>query len=221
MIQNHLSQLQALTPLEGRIVVDVGCGTGALVRALAGQGAQAIGIEANDAPLRVAESLGGGRYVKGVGQTLPLDDQSADVVVFIFSLHHVPVDQQRQALAEARRVLRPGGRVHVAEPLVEGEYFKLLRWVDDETEVRAAAQAALADAALVGLTQLADQLYDHVEEFTDFDDFTRRAVLVDGARTAALARHEDSVRAAFHANGEATTQGRRFVQPVRLIHFSV
>lgn len=224
MMKNHLTHLQALTPLQGRTVVDVGCGTGALVRAMAALGAHTIGVEANDMPLHVAKSqhrANGERYLKGGGQKLPLDDRSADLVVFIFSLHHVPIEHQRRALAEAKRVLRPGGHVHVVEPLVDGAYFQLLRWVDDETEIRAAAQAALADAASVGLIPVADQFYDHVEEFSDFEDFKRRAVLVDAARTEALIRHEASVRDAFHTHGEATAHGLRFVQPVRLLHFSV
>ncbi len=220
----HLDRLRALTPLSGHVVVDVGCGTGGLVRALAQAGAHAIGIEANEPPLAAASAhppVNGERYLKGEGQALPLPDASADVVVFIFSLHHVPVAAQRKALAEARRVLRPGGRVHVAEPLVMGPYFQLLRWVDDETEVRAAAQAALADAEGLGLRVVADEFYDHVEEFADFEDFKRRAVLVDRARTNALERVEPHARHAFHAHGEVTERGVRFVQPVRVLHFEV
>jgi ubiquinone/menaquinone biosynthesis C-methylase UbiE len=219
---SHLSHLQALVPLPGTIAVDVGCGTGALVRALAQAGAEAIGIEAHDPPLHAARShppVNGERYLKGTGEALPLPDGSADVVTFIFSLHHVPVAHQRQALAEARRVLKPGGRIHVAEPLVDGAYFQLLRWVDDETEVRRAAQDALADAESLGLRRVADELYDHVEEFADFEDFKRRAVLVDAARTSALSRVEPHARHAFHAHGEVTAQGVRFIQPVRLVHF--
>ena len=41
--------------------------------------------------------------------------------------------------------------MYVAEPLAEGEFFELTRMVDDETEVRAAAQAALAEASDAGL----------------------------------------------------------------------
>ena len=44
-------------------------------------------------------------------------------------------------------MIRPGGAVYVAEPLAEGNFFELTRMVDDETEVRAAAQAALAKAS--------------------------------------------------------------------------
>lgn len=51
------------------------------------------------------------------GRTLPVDDASVDVVTLLYVLHHAADDLR--LLGEARRVLRPGGRVLVAEDLVE------------------------------------------------------------------------------------------------------
>jgi len=59
------------------------------------------------------------------------------------SFHHLPVAAMRPALTEAARVLAPGGRLVAVEPLPEGTFFELTRLADDETEVRAAAYAAL------------------------------------------------------------------------------
>ena len=64
------------------------------------------------------------------------------------------------ALAEARRVMRPDGAVYVAEPLAEGDFFALTSFVEDEVEVRAAAQAALAGAARAGLERARTVEYD-------------------------------------------------------------
>ena len=46
---------------------------------------------------------------------LPLPDQTADAVVMSLLLHHLLPDAKATALAEVARVLRPGGRLHVAD----------------------------------------------------------------------------------------------------------
>ncbi len=222
MLDHHVDPIVTRVRVGDRDVVDVGSGTGALVRRLAALGARVIGIEAGAAPLAVARTepgVDGERYLEGVGQDLPLADASADLVVFLFSLHHVPVPLQTRALAEAVRVLRPGGRLHVVEPLAAGPYFQLLRWVEDETAVRAAALEALKVAPSLGLEPVGDAAYLHIERFADFEDFTRRAVLVDAARRAALPAVEGEARAAFAAHGRSEGGHQVFEQPVRLFHF--
>src|SRR4051794_40809676 len=122
--------LDEMLPAGDPVVVDVGCGDGALVRHLARRGARAIGVEIGTEPLargRAHEPVGGERYLEGGAQALPLDDASADMVVFANSLHHVPAALLETALAEAARVLRPGGVVYVQEPLADGPYFELVR----------------------------------------------------------------------------------------------
>jgi ubiquinone/menaquinone biosynthesis C-methylase UbiE len=63
------------------------------------------------------------------GERLPFAAAAFDLVLLFNSLHHVPVDRQGAALAEAARVLRPGGDLLVAEPLAEGPWFdSSARW---------------------------------------------------------------------------------------------
>jgi SAM-dependent methyltransferase len=222
MFDTHVDHIVSRVPVDGRDVVDVGSGTGALVRRLAGLGARVTGIEAGEAPLaaaRAGPAVNGERTLQGVGQALPLSDASADLVVFLFSLHHVPVPLQTRALAEAARVLRPGGRLHVVEPVADGPYFQLLRWVEDETAVRAAALAALGEASSFGFALADEAAYLHRERFVDFEDFVRRAVLVDAARRAVLPQVEDQARAAFATHGRSEGGFSVFEQPVRLFHY--
>ncbi len=111
-MRSDLEVLERLVPVSDRDVVDVGCGGGALVRALAARGARVTGVEISEEQLAAARRDDGGsgaRYAVGVGQQLPLADGSVDVVVFMRTLHHVPVEDMGSALREARRVLRPDG----------------------------------------------------------------------------------------------------------------
>ena len=219
-VRSPRDALDELLPPGAPVVVDVGCGDGSLVRHLARRGARAIGVEVGAEPLaraRAHQPVAGERYERGAAETLPLGDGSADVVVFANSLHHVPSDSLDAALAEAARVLRPGGLLYVQEPLAEGPYFELLRPVDDETAVRAAAHAAIGRAGRHGLRHERELPFDVEVVHPDFASFRDRVVLADAARAAAFARREDDLRERFERTARRDADGGfRFVQPMRV-----
>src|SRR4051794_12704559 len=77
--------------LKGKRVVDVGCGEGALTHRMTECGAEALGIDPDPesiATARAIGSAGGATFKEGVAEAIPLDDSSADIVVFFNSLHH-------------------------------------------------------------------------------------------------------------------------------------
>ena len=222
------SMLERLVAPAGKDVVDVGCGGGALVRELAAAGARPIGIEISEEQLATARSSdagdageGGpgprGRYLVGRAEALPLDDSSVDLVVFMRSLHHVAPEHLEAGLREARRVLRPDGAVYVAEPLAEGDFFALTSLVEDEVEVRRAAQAALADAERVGLERAVTIDYDVTVCLPDVEAFRARTVSVDPDRGPVFEARREEIAAAFARLG---TPGERpgercFTAPMR------
>jgi ubiquinone/menaquinone biosynthesis C-methylase UbiE len=97
----------------GARALEVGCGTGAVTRIVAGwpSVAEAVGVDPSPAFLARAHELGRDvpnlSFQRGDGRALPFADASFDVVVFHSLLTHVA--EQERVLAEARRVLRPGG----------------------------------------------------------------------------------------------------------------
>lgn len=214
----HLEVLDVLLPVEGRRVVDVGCGDGALVRALARRGASVIGVEVDERALaraRAAEPAGAETYRVGRGEALPLDAGSVDVVVFFNSLHHVPAASQPAALDEAARILAPGGRLYVAEPIAAGPSFELVRPIDDETAVRAAAFAALRRAEAAGrFRRLDERLYRHAARYRDLAAFREKMLAVSPGRAAALDA-DAGLAARFEALGRPVEEGRAFDQPMR------
>lgn len=104
----------------GATLVDVGAGTGtfAIALARAAPDAAIVGVDGDDEILGLARRKAGADGVvwkRGLAQKLPLDDDSADRVTMSLVLHHLTPDDKRAALVEARRVLRPGGRLHIAD----------------------------------------------------------------------------------------------------------
>ena len=182
--------------LQGRVVVDVGCGDGAFVRALARGGAEAIGIEVSeDAVARARAHDPDHRYLLGGAEALPLPDRSVDGATFMRSLHHVP--DPRSAFPELARVVRDF--VWIAEPLPEGEFFELLRPVDDETEVRAKAQAAIAGAT--GFDRVETVEYELLLPVPSFEALRDVVLAADPGRAARFAEVEGGLRERF-APGE-------------------
>ncbi len=95
-------------------ILDAGCGTGGLLANLRTDAWKA-GLEMSPHGIRLARSRGCAPLVQGTVSMLPFADGSFDVVVSIDVLCHSGVEE-RQAVAEAARVLRPGGRLLLQVP---------------------------------------------------------------------------------------------------------
>ena len=188
---NDFEALEQALALEGRTVADIGCGDGAIVRRLRAAGADALGIDLD--VTRARERDPEGRYLEGGAEDLPLEDQSIDVAILFKSLHHVP--DPHAAFPELHRVVR--GEVFIAEPLAEGDFFELLRPVDDETHVRAVAQEAIAQAQ--GFERTDTIHYDLTLTLDDFEAFADMVLSADPSRAEHFAALEPQLREAFRA----------------------
>lgn len=94
----------------GAVVVDVGCGTGRAVAELAERGAHAIGVDPDPTMLAAARHRCPDADIRAAGaERLPLADGQAHGYRADKVYHLLP--DPRAALAEARRVLAPGGRI--------------------------------------------------------------------------------------------------------------
>jgi len=206
--------LQWLGPLAGRSVLDVGCGGGALARVLTARGAQVTGVDPQPEALATARArVPEARFEAAGAEALPFADASFDAVVFLNSLHHVPGPLMADALREAGRVSR--GPVLVIEPLAEGPFFSAMRPVEDETPIRAEAQAVLVAALAGDFTLLKGGEYDDVRRFADVDAFLAMVVAVDPARAHVAAQERERVAAIMAEVGTPSDGGVQLAQPHR------
>jgi ubiquinone/menaquinone biosynthesis C-methylase UbiE len=109
-------------------ILDIGCGTGQFATKVLRRFPEArlIGLDLCESMLKKASDRAGGRFatVRADSQRLPFADDSFDIVTCSHSFHHYP-DQPR-VVAEMYRVLRPGGRLLIADGDRDGLWGRLI-----------------------------------------------------------------------------------------------
>lgn len=217
--RKHTEVLTSQLDIAGKRLADLGCGSGSLSHALARKGAEVIGLDISEAALRQARKAapdGTADFAAALGQALPLPNRSIDIVIYFNALHHIPVADMTLALDEVARVLRPGGQLYVVEPLAEGPHFSLVRAIEDETEVRAAAYKALQSlSACSGWSALSETLYTASVAYASFATFCERLVAVDDGRGATVDALRSFLSERFTSLGRQGDRGWLFDQPMR------
>jgi len=113
-----------VAPRAGDLIADVGCGTGSLAVILSRvePRAQIIGLDPDPEVLALAQGKAAAagadvdwRLSMGDALTEPLGERSVDTVVSSLVLHQCPLPMKRAVLASMYSVLRPGGRVVIAD----------------------------------------------------------------------------------------------------------
>jgi ubiquinone/menaquinone biosynthesis C-methylase UbiE len=107
----------------GDSVLDVGCGTGEVTlraKMRAGKAGQVFGIDPAPEMITVARNKAARKGLEidfrvGVIESLPFSDASINVVTSSLMMHHLPENLKIRGLAEIYRVLKPGGRLLIAD----------------------------------------------------------------------------------------------------------
>src|SRR6516162_11800785 len=124
----HAALIRELRPRAGERVLDVGAGTGVLAERISAAGATVVCIEPDAASVAAVEKRLAGRgaeFVTAPAESIPLPDASADSEVVSMSAHHW--QDRDQGFGEIARVLRPGGRLVMAEFRPAGPVRSVLR----------------------------------------------------------------------------------------------
>jgi ubiquinone/menaquinone biosynthesis C-methylase UbiE len=209
-----------LLALDGKHILELGCGSAAITRDIATSGAdrKITALEVDEIAYEKnlqTDDLPNVTFGLSGAEDIPLADESVDVVFMFKSLHHVPVDLMDQALREIRRVLKPDGLVYISEPVFAGEFNEILRLFHDEQKVREAAFSAVKKAVDEGLFKLVEEIFfNSPMQFENFADFENRIIMATHTEHRLDEKLYSLVRQRFEAH--VGDDGAHFLMPVRV-----
>ncbi len=214
---SHIDALSKMIEIEGKEILDVGAGAGQMSICMIQRGAKSVqAIECSMAMLeklshlKIAEV----KVLCGKGEALPCLGETADLVLYLNSFHHIPLSNQEQALVEARRCLRRSGVFVVAEPEPFGPYFELTRLVDDEKAIREQTWDFLSKQKVFEL--LEEFYYFAPKVYESFAEFEGHSISVAKERASQFRENHDQICQKFYANSVQTDKGYEFRQPMRV-----
>lgn len=221
LITDELDLLQSLVDLDQHPqIIELGCGAAQLSRQLLARcpACEVTGLDVDERQhaknlLNPQRRL---HFVQAGAQAIPFEAQRFDLALMLKSLHHVPLDQLSQALAEVHRVLRPKGLLYVSEPVFAGALNEVMRLFHDEEVVRAAALRAVQDAVSSGgaWEQVTEILFEMPVRYRDFAEFEQRMIGVTFVNHRLDATTLQTVRARFEPH--MTADGAHFMRPMRV-----
>ena len=217
---SEVELIATLMSLEGRQLLELGCGAGWMTRLLAERFRPARILATEVDRIQLEKNLAqppipGVEFRYGGAEAIAAPDASFDAVFMFKSLHHVPRDLMAPSLREIHRVLVPGGLAYFCEPVYWGDFNAVLSLVHDEREVREAAFQALVQAVESGLFALETEIFFYVPgTYATWEVFADRFLKVTHTQLDLDVDREARIRAAFEAH--LTPTGAHFLKPHRI-----
>ena len=118
---------------------------------------------------QIIDRAGGETYIAGTGESLPFENDTADLMIYLASFHHIPDHEMTRALTTCYRILKPGGAAVFIEPVARpGSYYELIRLAEDEASIQAKAYDQLKQAEHIGFRWKAETFYYLERSFDDY-----------------------------------------------------
>jgi ubiquinone/menaquinone biosynthesis C-methylase UbiE len=210
-VRSFSDVLECYFALSGKTLIDVGCGTGDLVRWATKQGAGVVGVDtaAMIAQAERRERAGDEEYRIGSAEALSFESGSRDLLTYFASLHHVPPQCMRDALKRCRDILKPGGAAVFLEPLSrKGSYYDIVRLVDDEIEARTLARRAIGWAPSLGLEPETREHFYVERSYADYLGLLEMNVADAGRRSELAAAARKATERLARKSGESFEEVR-------------
>lgn len=219
-VESPLAVFRDTVDVNGKVVVDVGCGLGANAAALDGLGATVTGVEIDEARIAAAKATHSDTAVSfrlGRAEDLPVDGASVDVLAYFNSFHHVPGAAHAAAFREMARVLKPGGLAYIQEPVAQGAYYNVMRVIDDEAPVYEDVERQLRTGLVDVPVSISKRVrFKIMHQFSKVDEMKASILRVDPRRQLAFDQQENEFRRLFDEHADRTGGGFCFDHHYRI-----
>ncbi len=171
--KKNIEVINEFVSLDGKFVIDAGCGSMIFSEQVAEAGAQVLAIDPDPLQAKInreTSPIPNIRFEETGADALSVDDHSVDGVFFSYSLHHIPAEIYPQVFGEVFRVLKPDGFLYVIEP-IDCPLNEVMMLFHNEQAERAAAQTALNELAVPAFEYHEVVTYHSISEFDSFDHF--------------------------------------------------
>jgi len=169
----NIEVIRKYVSLDGKFVIDAGCGDLTFTRPLVEHGARVLAIDPDPVQAgrnRAAEPVADLEFFETGADRLPVHPNTVDGVFFSYSLHHIPAEYYPQVFEEVVRVLKPDGFLVVIEPM-DCPLNEVMKLFHNEDEVRAAAQQALKELAAPLFQSARVVKYHNYSQYESWDTF--------------------------------------------------
>ncbi len=180
--REEIEIIESLIELDGKFLLELGCGKAQLSRALVSRGKDRRLVATEVDPIQHAKNLDAAaqeniRFENWGAQKIASEDNTFDVVFMFKSLHHVPKEMIEQAFCEIHRVLKRGGVLYISEPIFDGDFNDILKIFHDEEAVRLNAFTEICNAIKEGLFSLEAEVFFRLERsYADFSVFEEQII---------------------------------------------
>jgi len=217
---NEPDVFEQILTLDGKDILELGCGKADLTRLIAttGKGRKIIATEVDEIQHiqnLLIDDLPNVRFSLAGSEAIPLKNECIDIVFMFKSLHHVPIEKMETALNEINRVLKPGGFAYISEPVFKGDFNEILCLFHNEEEVRKAAFKTIEKSVNNKKFVLVNELFFNVQRFyKDFQEFEQRIIKVTHSNHKLSAELQKKVKQQFSKNMHS--DGAQFLIPIRV-----
>ena len=211
--------IRSVTSLKNKRVIDIGCGDGWFLSWCSNEISSGTGIDPSKEQILLAKEKINNKNISfenlGAENLKKLND-FYDLIFFFNSLHHVPMHLMAYSLEEASKVMHKNSILIIIEPIAKGNFYKFMKDIDDEFEVRQKAYESIKNCKYNNLINQDEIFYEEIKSFDNFEQCIKFLKNVDKNRIKYINDNMENIRNLFNDLSILKNKRFEFKQPMRI-----